>query len=427
MILCWVDLCVWRLGSKCNTWSEFLIICHVILRHWLLASNLRPPIPQLCKRCSVLYWNLDNMSITHDNHYMNSKEWTRIIYAWSDHFNLSLGVRFFICSTELPKGTFILRLIVMDGCSFFSRPWRLCINSEYDQLSFLCQVWFRLCVMCHQPCYSIFQKFYSLMNGLYFLVYDVWAMLNIKSDYYNSCDAKGIYYVICQSWLRIMRLNLYTFKVVTCLGFAVDRCWLMLIHTKSCVASLHVLPDLVLLSITFKGFILQLFTFMRGKLLSISLTPLIKNNHSTWTDCKVSVQVSRYGSKTTALQIQWQKGFKLGFKQLNIKIDFQFGNLFFDNLFELIMARDEQVERNPPYSSNAHFQTAFKPRQKFDMLLFLSWYYLRRLLLYPVIPKSDLTKHNSIVQFWLRWIYSSTNMQLQNLMIPFVVLAFVYV
>ncbi|KAJ8436420.1 hypothetical protein Cgig2_013461 [Carnegiea gigantea] len=86
------------------------------------------------------------------------------------------------------------------------------VNSEYDQLPFLCQVWSRLCVIYHQPCYSIFQKCYSIMNGLDFLVYDVWAMLNIKSDYYNSCDAKGIYCVICQSWLRIKRLNLSTFK-----------------------------------------------------------------------------------------------------------------------------------------------------------------------------------------------------------------------
>ncbi|KAJ8443664.1 hypothetical protein Cgig2_019646 [Carnegiea gigantea] len=118
-----------------------------------------------------------------------------------------------------------------------------------------------------------------------FLVYDVWAMLNIKSDYYNFCDAKGIYYVICQSWLRIKRLNLATFKV------------------------------------------------------------------------------SRHGSKTPALQIEWQKGFKFGFKELNIKIDLQFGYLFFETLFELIMARDEQVERNPPCSSKGRFQTAFGPRQ----------------------------------------------------------------
>lgn len=101
--------------------------------------------------------------------------------------------------------------------------------------------------------------------------------------------------------------------------------------------------------------------------------------------------------------MQWQKGFKFGFKQLNIKIDLQFGNLFFDTLFELIIARDGQVERNPPCSFKAHFQTAFEPRPKFDMLLFLSWYYLTRLLLYHVFPKSGLTKCNSVVQFWLRW------------------------
>lgn len=230
---------------------------------------------------------------------MKSNEWIRIIYVCNDQFNMSLAVGFFICSTELPKGTFILCLIVMDGYWFFFRPWRLCINSEYDQLPFLCQLW--SCVMYHQPCYSIFQKFYSIMNGLDFLVCDVLAMLNIKSDYYNSCDAKGIYCVICQFWLRIKRLSPSTFKVITCLGFAVDSCWLMLIGTKSCVASIHVVPDLVLFSFTFKGFVMQFATFMRGKSLPINLTPVIKNNHSTWTDCKVPVQVSGYGSKTVAL------------------------------------------------------------------------------------------------------------------------------
>lgn len=139
------------------------------------------------------------------------------------------------------------------------------------------------------------------MNGLDFLVCDVWAMLNIKSDYYNSCNAKGIYCVIYQFWLRIKRLNPSTFKVITCLGFAADSCWLILIRTKSCVASIHVVPDLVLFSFTFKGFVLHFATFMRGKSLPINLTPIIKNNHSTWTDCKVPVQVSGYGSKTVAL------------------------------------------------------------------------------------------------------------------------------
>ncbi|KAJ8450871.1 hypothetical protein Cgig2_032496 [Carnegiea gigantea] len=38
-------------------------------------------------------------------------------------------------------------------------------------------------------------------------------MSNIKSGYYNSCDAKRSYCVICQSWLRIMCLDLSSFKV----------------------------------------------------------------------------------------------------------------------------------------------------------------------------------------------------------------------
>lgn len=54
MISCWAELCVWRLGSEFDTRSEILIICHAILRHWLLASNLSPPFLQLCRRCSVL-------------------------------------------------------------------------------------------------------------------------------------------------------------------------------------------------------------------------------------------------------------------------------------------------------------------------------------------------------------------------------------
>ena len=43
-ILYWVDMCVWRLGSRRNTQSEILIICPAILRNWLLASELRSPI-----------------------------------------------------------------------------------------------------------------------------------------------------------------------------------------------------------------------------------------------------------------------------------------------------------------------------------------------------------------------------------------------
>lgn len=85
---------------------------------------------------------------------MNYKEWIRIIYFCND-FSLTLGVGFFICSTELLKGTFILHLLIMDGCWFLSRPWGLCINSDYDQLPFLCQVWARLCVIYHKPCYQM--------------------------------------------------------------------------------------------------------------------------------------------------------------------------------------------------------------------------------------------------------------------------------
>ena len=162
-------ICVWKLGSECNTRSEILIICHAILRHWLLASNLRPPFQLLCRRCYVLYWTLDNLYITHDKHYMNSKEWIRIIYVCNDPLNLSLGIGFFICSTELRKGTFFLHLLVMDGCWFFSRPSGLCVNSDYGQLPFLCQVWARLCVMYHQPCYQMGGHEIYLSTAAYFL------------------------------------------------------------------------------------------------------------------------------------------------------------------------------------------------------------------------------------------------------------------
>lgn len=212
-ILCWVDMCVWRLGAGRNTQSEILIICPAILRYWLLASKLRSPILQPCKRCSVLHWNLNDMSVTHDKHCMSSKEWTRMIYVCNDEFNLSLGVGFHICSTDLPRGTYVLCLIIIDGCGFFSKPWRLCINSDYGQLPSLYQVWRRLCVMYPQLCHPFFQKCCSIMNDLDLLVYDDRVMSNIKFGYYNSGDAKGSYCVICQFWLRIMRLDLSTFKV----------------------------------------------------------------------------------------------------------------------------------------------------------------------------------------------------------------------
>ena len=112
-----------------------------------------------------------------------------------------MGVGFHIYSTDLPKGTFILCIIIIDGCWFLSKPWRLCINSEYGQLPFVCQVWSRLCVMHHKLCYTILQKFYSIMNDLHFLIYDDKAMLNIKSNYYNSFDVKGSY---CVKYMSIL-------------------------------------------------------------------------------------------------------------------------------------------------------------------------------------------------------------------------------